>query len=147
VVIGCPTDENATRNGWRSRFGPRLAVQSVVPLAKLILIVDDEEDARDLLQLLLERSGFEVRAAADGGEAIEALRSSRRPDAVVTDLMMPGLVGQELVEFMRSSDSFATIPIAVVSAEPELAPANCKVFAKPLVFDKLLRFLCTRTRA
>jgi CheY-like chemotaxis protein len=119
----------------------------VVSAAKLILIVDDEEDVRDLLQTLLQRAGFEVRAAADGAEAIEQLRGPRRPDAVVTDLMMPGLVGQALVEFIRSNDELATVPIAVVSSQPELAPADCQVFAKPLVFDELLRFLCSRTAA
>lgn len=110
----------------------------------VILVVDDDADTLDLLRCLLVHEGFEVRTASDGAEAIESLRS-HRPDAVVTDLMMPGITGHEVVEFVRTSGALAGLPIAVVSGHPELAPAGCEVFAKPLVFKRLLDFLSKHT--
>lgn len=110
-----------------------------------VLIVDDDGDSRSLLQDLLIHEGFVVRTASDGAEAIESLRAER-PDAVVTDLMMPGLSGHEVVEFVRGTERLADLPIAVVSGHPHLAPAGCEVFAKPLPFKRLLSFLTTSAR-
>ncbi len=62
-----------------------------------ILVVDDEEDVRHFVRLVLESAGHEVSTAADGQEGIEAIQA-RRPDLVVLDLMMPVLDGWQVLE-------------------------------------------------
>ena len=62
-----------------------------------ILVVDDEEDIRLLLEEILVKDGYDVVSASDGREAIDALESERF-DLVMTDLVMPGLNGVDVME-------------------------------------------------
>jgi CheY-like chemotaxis protein len=64
-----------------------------------VLIVEDEEDARDLLQEILEKSGFRVTTARDGAEALGYLQNSRPCLIVMDDIQMPKMDG---AEFRRS---------------------------------------------
>ncbi len=69
-----------------------------------VLVVDDEPDVRLLLRFQLEQEGFEiVGEAADGAEAV-ALFEEHRPDAVVLDLLMPGVSGFEAIPMLRAVD-------------------------------------------
>jgi DNA-binding NtrC family response regulator len=86
-----------------------------------VLVVDDKEMMRDSVAQTLGRAGFEVVVAADGPSALE-LVARRRPDAIVTDLKMPGMTGIELVERVAQIDdalptivmtAFATVETAV----------------------------------
>lgn len=106
-----------------------------------ILIVEDDEDVRATLHSFLERAGFDVAVAHDGAEAIELLRPDEPPRAVLVDLLMPGIVGHELLEFLRSEPAYADVPVAIISGSPQLAPAGYRVFAKPLQPAALLAFL------
>lgn len=65
-----------------------------------LLVVDDEPAIVDLLTASLTHQGFEVISAADGTKALELARR-RRPDVIVTDVMMPGLDGFDLVRTLR----------------------------------------------
>jgi CheY-like chemotaxis protein len=66
-----------------------------------VLIVDDEPDVRLLLRIQLEQAGFEIAGeAGDGKEALERCREST-PDAVVLDLLMPGMSGFEAIAPLR----------------------------------------------
>ncbi len=114
---------------------------------RVILIVDDDPDVRDLLTSQFTRAGYEVRAAADGAEAIEALTNAEPPSAIVTDLHMPGLVGQELLEYVQSDERLHGVPVAVVSAHPQLAPAGVQVFPKPTRFSRILDYVRGALRA
>ena len=82
---------------------------------RTVLVVDDEPDMRFLLRLTLESAGFAVIEAAHGEAALEAV-SRRRPDAVVTDRMMPRCDGDELIRRLRADEQTATIPIVMVTA-------------------------------
>ena len=66
----------------------------------LILVVDDEDNLRDVLVEVLKRDGHEVDSAVDGAEGLRRARE-RRYDLVVTDLRMPGLEGPELYRALR----------------------------------------------
>lgn len=83
----------------------------------LVLVVDDDEDARMLLARALARSGLpvEVVAAVDGHDALERI-ASRVPQAVITDIMMPRMNGFELCRALRAAPSTAAIPVLIVSA-------------------------------
>jgi two-component system response regulator MprA len=65
-----------------------------------ILIVDDEQDARELIASVLVEAGYLVEVAGDGFEAINKL-GAVRPDLVLTDLRMPGLTGVDLAQRIR----------------------------------------------
>ena len=83
--------------------------------AELILVVDDEEDLRNLLRHALGKEGFEVRAVATGAEALEAV-VAHRPALVLLDLMLPGLQGTEVCRRIRAMPSCETLPIVMLTA-------------------------------
>jgi phosphoserine phosphatase RsbU/P len=83
-----------------------------------ILIVDDEELNRDGLARRLQRHDYEVAVAKSGPEAIELL-GERRFDLVLLDLMMPGMNGLEVLNFLRRVDSLVDLPIIMVTARGE----------------------------
>ncbi len=84
------------------------------PPAK-ILAVDDEPELTDLMHYHLVRAGHEVTTAANGWEAIHAVRANR-PDIILLDLMLPDLDGFGVCEILRREAATATIPIIIVSA-------------------------------
>jgi diguanylate cyclase (GGDEF)-like protein len=109
-----------------------------------ILLVEDNEDARDALTMVLEHHGYSVRSAKDGAEALEFARL-QPPHLVITDLEMPVLSGFELLEELRKLPTLSDIPVLVVSAHDE-THARVTGFdlgaddflAKPVQLDELL---------
>lgn len=73
-----------------------------------VLLVDDEEAITSTLAPYLERSGFDVETAGDGEEALRAL-AGRRPDIVVSDVLMPRLDGRELVRRLRAAEEWTPV--------------------------------------
>ena len=106
-----------------------------------LLIVEDDFEVRSMLAEMLTSEGYEIDMASNGAEAITLFERGARPCAVLVDLLMPGIVGQELLEYLRADDQLAEIPVAIVSASPQLAPRGYKVFSKPLQLGPLLDFL------
>jgi twitching motility two-component system response regulator PilG len=84
------------------------------------MIVDDDTDIRFLLATALRHSGYEVRTAADGFEALQ-LMSVQPPDVLLTDVGMPRLDGWRLLRLCRSQDFLANVPVIVMSAMDGLA--------------------------
>ncbi|QPE04035.1 response regulator transcription factor [Microbacterium schleiferi] len=78
-----------------------------------ILVVDDDDEIRAMLDSTLRFSGFEVTQASTGADAIAALAAAP-PDVVVLDVMMPGVDGFEVVQLIRRRD--ATLPVLFLSA-------------------------------
>jgi two-component system, NtrC family, response regulator AtoC len=85
-----------------------------------VLVVDDERNIRESIQRLLELDGIESAVASDGKEASELLRSETF-DAIVTDLKMPAMGGQELLEHIR--DEGFRSPVIMISALGEINDA------------------------
>jgi CheY-like chemotaxis protein len=87
-------------------------------LAKtVILCVDDEEIPRTFRKLILLKQGYEVVTASSGEQALEML-SDRHFDLVLTDQMMPGMLGTELTKRIKSS--IPSMPVVIISAVNEL---------------------------
>jgi DNA-binding response OmpR family regulator len=86
-----------------------------MPYRAKILAVDDEPELTDLMQYHLVRAGHDVTVAANGWEAIHAVRANR-PDIILLDLMLPDLDGFGVCEILRRDPKTATIPIVIVSA-------------------------------
>jgi PAS domain S-box-containing protein len=82
---------------------------------KLVLLADDDAGQRKLAQLALASAGFEVVLAEDG-EAALRLAGQRRPDAVVSDVLMPKMDGFELCRALRGDPKLAGVPIVLMSA-------------------------------
>ncbi|HEX8636338.1 MAG TPA: response regulator [Pyrinomonadaceae bacterium] len=82
--------------------------------AKKILVAEDDEVARQLLCMTLERQGFEVLTAEDGLKAYE-LALSRLPDLIITDVSMPGADGAHFVRRVRDTETLAATPIIVTT--------------------------------
>ncbi len=80
-----------------------------------ILVVDDEEDLRNLLRHSLTKEGFTVRTAATGPEAL-ALAPTMRPSLVLLDLMLPGMQGTEVCRRLRAEPALTGTPIIMLTA-------------------------------
>jgi PAS domain S-box-containing protein len=80
-----------------------------------VLVADDNADMRDYLVHLLHGAGYDVTTAVDGKQALAAVRSSI-PDIVVSDVMMPGIDGLQLVSALRAEQNTAALPVLLLSA-------------------------------
>jgi len=83
-----------------------------------ILIVEDEKDIRDLVQLHLEKAGFQTLLAKDGREAFQKVKESK-PDLVVLDLMLPEMDGKEFAKLLKAREETKSIPIVMLTAKSE----------------------------
>ena len=79
-----------------------------------ILIVEDDDETRELLCQTLARQGYEVTTAEDGVKGYE-LALSLRPDLILTDLYMPAADGAHLLRHVRATQELATTPVIVVT--------------------------------
>jgi len=80
-----------------------------------ILIIDDEKNICYILRLALTGWGYEVKIAYDGEEGIALFTKDYNFDLVVTDIRMPGMDGNEVAKYIRSSDRSDT-PIVVITS-------------------------------
>lgn len=106
---------------------------------RLVLIVDDDEDIRDCLSLVLESRGFHTVTAEHGKAALEAM-TGEKPDVVLADLMMPVMSGAELAATMKQDPRLSDVPVLLVTAWPANAGqlGAQEVVAKPINVDRLL---------
>ncbi len=80
-----------------------------------VLVVDDDEDSRFLVERVLSRQEFEVTAVSNGKAAMESALSAP-PDLIVLDIMMPGMDGHEVYARLKESDKTRNIPIIMLTA-------------------------------
>ncbi len=85
---------------------------------KVILIVEDEADLRELLVYNVEREGYTCRAVSDGAAAIAEVRR-RRPDLMILDRMLPRVSGDQVVSQLKADTNTASIPVLMVTAKGE----------------------------
>jgi DNA-binding response OmpR family regulator len=85
-------------------------------MAKRILIADDEPNIVASLEFLMEQAGYEVKAVADGNEALAAV-ASFRPDLVLLDVMMPGRSGYEVCEKLKGDAATRGVKVVMLSAK------------------------------
>ncbi len=87
-------------------------------MSRSILVVDDEDVTREILQILLEMEGYTVFAASDGVEALEQVAQCR-PDLIVLDLMMPRLDGLGVCKHLRAQPETADLAIILLSGNSQ----------------------------
>jgi CheY-like chemotaxis protein len=93
--------------------GNMISVMHCVPR---VLIVDDDDDIRDVLSEILLRVGYAVEGARDGKSALEQLRTGPRPGVILLDLMMPVMDGATFYQERAKDPQLAAIPVIVLSA-------------------------------
>jgi CheY-like chemotaxis protein len=116
-----------------------------------ILIVDDEVEILERLSHLLKEAGWRVTTATNGLEALKKIRS-RRPDAIVLDMIMPEMDGFELTRTLKSHPSYRAIPIVAATSlygrghrERCLAVGCDDYVAKPFTIEQLEQRLLAHT--
>jgi len=108
-----------------------------------ILLVDDNDDIREMITRHLERHGYAVVSASNGSEAVLAVAQSA-PSLILMDVNMPELDGLEATMQIRAADTDNRIPVIALTAyslpgdEARAAAAGCDAFhAKPVDFELL----------
>jgi len=118
-----------------------------------ILVVDDERAVRESLRRALELEGYEIELAGDGSEALYRLEANEEPDAMILDVLMPGVDGLEVCRRIRGSGS--KLPVLMLTARTEVEDRVAGLDAgaddyvtKPFALEELLarvRALLRRT--
>ena len=81
-----------------------------------ILVVEDNDDVREMMAVTLELEGHQVSTAVNGRDALEQLRTGDKPCVILLDLMMPVMNGWELRREIESDPALADVPVIVISA-------------------------------
>jgi len=108
----------------------------------LILIVDDEEEIRQLLKEFLEKNDFEVMMAEDGQQALK-LAGEQVPDLLITDMLLPKEHGIEVMHFMKDKFFLPIIAISGIYKKSEIKERISDIyidgfFEKPLNLEEIL---------
>lgn len=112
-----------------------------------VMVVDDNEDLREMLRYMVERLGYHVVEAGNGLEAIEFARH-RCPDMILMDLCMPVMDGFAATRLLREMDGLCNVPIVAISAnrkeqsQTDALAAGCNEYlTKPINFRQLQSLL------
>jgi CheY-like chemotaxis protein len=104
-----------------------------------VLVVEDEQELREMMRDALEQNGYTVVTAEHGQEALAKLAQIDRLCLVILDLLMPVMDGWDFVARFREDPDLALVPVLVHTSAPDRAPAGVtRVVEKPLMFDRLL---------
>jgi signal transduction histidine kinase len=111
---------------------------------QMVLVVEDDPGSADLMEAYLTGTDYDVVVARDGSAGLDLVRR-RRPDAVLLDIQLPGLVGWEVMGAMRADPVTAAIPVVVVSVMDErargLESGAVEYLVKPVSRDEVLAAL------
>ena len=90
--------------------------QDVVKPGSLILVVDDDPGILRVVEITLQRSGYEVKTAPNGQEALKLLRHTV-PDLMILDIVMPGLSGFDLCHIVKRDQRLQHVPVIFFTAQ------------------------------
>jgi len=104
-----------------------------------VLVVEDEQDLREMMRDALELNGYTVVTAGDGQDALNKLTGIENLCLVILDLLMPVMNGWDFVDKLRQRAELASVPVVVHSSAPgPMPPGVTRVLQKPMLFDRLL---------
>ena len=111
-------------------------------MTKRILVVEDQEDNRQILRDLLSSVGYEMTEAWDG-EAGVAAAKEQRPDLILMDIQLPEVSGLEVTQWLKDDESLRAIPVIAVTAfamkgdEEKILQGGCEAYlSKPISVAK-----------
>lgn len=85
---------------------------------KLIFIVDDEKDIRELVSVNLKKYGFKSKEFSDGNSLLKTLPKTK-PDLIILDIMMSGMDGIEITKYLKQEKAYSNIPIIMLTAKTD----------------------------
>ena len=108
-------------------------------MAHTVLVVEDEQELREMMREALELNGYSVATAQEGQEALEAIPKIENLCLVLLDLLMPGMNGWDFFMKLRELPEFASVPVVVHSSAADRAPDGVtRVLKKPVELNRLL---------
>jgi CheY-like chemotaxis protein len=116
-------------------------------VTRRVLVVEDDDDLRDILKIVLREEGLEVHTCVNGQEALDYLEANRapekRPSIILLDLNMPVLDGWKVSEWLHKDPDLGSIPLAVISATQQQGEQVKALYAdayivKPFTTDEIL---------
>ena len=117
-------------SGCRPRAGPHM--DEALTHAPLVLVVEDDADAREMYEVLLAASGFRVVCAGNGLDGINRARASH-PDLIVMDVSLPAVDGLEASRRLKNDEATRDIPIVALTGNPIDEPERRLMFAATLL--------------
>jgi CheY-like chemotaxis protein len=115
-----------------------------------ILVVEDDEDAREAMVALLQLKGYRAVPAGNGKEALDYLQRAPVPDLILLDLWMPVMDGWEFRHQQKQDPRLATVPVVVVTALSDRTDVDAdEIIIKPVDVEHLLTTVshyCRRER-
>ena len=109
-----------------------------------VLLVEDQEDNRDMLSRRLKKRGYEVTIAVDGAEGVE-MAKSEAPDLILMDMSLPVMDGWEATRILKADDGTRSIPVVALTAHAmstdreKAFEAGCDAYeTKPIELPRLL---------
>jgi two-component system cell cycle response regulator DivK len=84
-------------------------------MSKRILVVEDQEDNRQIIRDMLAATGYEIVEAESGEEALAAV-AKQRPDLILMDILLPGIDGYEVTRRIKADPALRSIPIIAVTS-------------------------------
>jgi CheY-like chemotaxis protein len=109
-----------------------------------VMLVEDDDDIRETLAVLLEEEGYQVASCRNGREALAALRAGPLPRAILLDLMMPEMDGHEFRRVLLADARLASLPVILITAagmERVRREDFTEVLRKPIRAERLLEVL------
>lgn len=92
-------------------------------MEKTILVVDDSESIREVVNFTLQNEGYKVLLGVDGKDALRHLNGNSI-NLIITDLHMPEMNGIELIKVVRKTDGYERIPILFLTTESQVSKKN-----------------------
>ncbi|MEO8900864.1 MAG: response regulator [Polyangiaceae bacterium] len=112
-----------------------------MPCSGVVVLVEDDEDTRELLRVVLERRGYQVATAADGVEGLDLLRATSAVCFVLLDLFMPRMDGFGLLRAIASDPKLADLPLCLSTSAPDAAPKGVACLPKPIDLARLFAMI------
>lgn len=119
--------------------------------SKHVLLVDDDEDIREVIKEALSLEGVEAEVASNGEEAIEKLKTSARPGLILLDLMMPKTDGIWFCNERKKYPEFMDIPTIILSADGQVGVKTAGlsitgIMKKPIKIEDLFNVVNTHLK-
>jgi len=143
-TIRLPVEVQPTPDESGSGMSAAVGQESVPANAPVVLVIDDDPTARDLVQRALKKEGFRVELASNGQQGLELARKLK-PAAITLDVMMPGMDGWAVLSALKADRELADIPVVMLTIVDDkgigFALGASDYLTKPIDWERLLSVL------